>query len=83
MSHSFGRRKAALTALRIVRLSSFEHGNQHGKQAVGNTTQRPSVIVPSMAQASIVKFGGWVVLNAAARPNDTSHFEASHCSHVA
>ena len=38
------------------------------EQAVSNSAERPSMFVPSLAKASIVKLAERIVLNATARP---------------
>ena len=63
-----GRGSGSLAALSIIRLPALQHCDQDGRKAVSNSAERPSVFVPNLAKASIVKLAERIVLNATARP---------------
>ena len=68
ISRCFAGPAAELAALRIVYFARFEHCDRHSKQAVGDTPERSSMVVPGLRQAGIVEFAKRVVLNGTARP---------------
>src|SRR5262249_46343691 len=63
-SEDIGRR-GTVSPFNVVWLATPQHGHQDGRKAVSHTPKSTAMVVASVAEARVVRFAEWIVLNAA------------------